>query len=250
MQLGVAVGPSLDQIEQLPDRFEHVEIGLGEGEVSLTAFDPASVVRRTDERGLDLVVHLPYRQPVSTPVDRIDQATLSYFDDLLAAASAAGADRAVAHPNARGGGHETNQFSDRLAALAARGRDHGVEVCFETTGYAGGPNLSRLGDLIDHADVSVCLDVGYAYLEGGEDGVESFLATHGDRVAHLHVHDARHRGDTHIPLGSGDVPIADLTPLLDAHVRDDATASLEVFTDDTDLLVDSARRFERALDDG
>mgnify|MGYP002760284432 FL=1 len=249
MQLGVAVGPYLEQIEQLPDRFEHAEIGLGEGEVSLSAFDPASVARRTSEGGLDLAVHLPYRQPVSTPVDRIDRATLSYLDDLLAAASEAGADRAVAHPSARGGGHETNQFADRLAVLAARGRDHGIEVCFETTGYAGGPDLPRLGDLIDHADVSVCLDVGYAYLEAGTDGIESFLATHGDRVAHLHIHDARHRGDTHIPVGSGDVAFDDLAPLLDAHVRDDATASLEVFTDDTDLLADSAHRFERAMDD-
>jgi len=248
MQLGVAVGPYLDQIERLPDRFDHVEIGLGEGEVPLAEFDPASVARRTDDCGLGLVVHLPYRQPLSTPVDRVDRATLSYLDDLLAAASAAGADRAVAHPSARGGGHETNQFADRLAVLAARGRDHGIEVCFETTGYAGGPSLSRLGDLIDHAGVSVCLDVGYAYLEGGEDGVESFLAAHGDRVAHLHVHDARHRGDTHIPVGSGDVAFDDLAPVLDRYVGD-ATASLEVFTDDTDLLADSAGRFERASTD-
>gem|GEM_PF-6804742 len=39
----------------------------------------------------------------------------------------------------------------------------------------------------------------------------------------------------------------ELGSVLDAHVGE-TTASLEVFTDDTDLLADSARRFERALD--
>lgn len=248
MDIGVAVGPTTDGFEQLPDRLDHVEIAVGEGEIPLTAFEPSVTAGRAANADLDLVVHLPYHQPLSTPVDRIDRATLAYLDDVLEVAAAAGAEKAVAHPSARGAGHRTDRLGDRLATLADRGRDHGITVCFETTGHAGGVGLSRLGELTDRADVSICLDVGYAYLEAGVDGIEEFVSTHGDRVDHLHVHDVRSRGDTHIPVGSGELPAAELGDALGSTVAD-ATVSVEVFTDDTALLADSVARTERALTD-
>ncbi|MFB6126906.1 MAG: sugar phosphate isomerase/epimerase family protein [Halolamina sp.] len=249
MKLGATVGPHIDHVGDLPDRFDYVEVGLGEGERPLSEFDPAALRERATANGLDVAVHLPYRQPLSTPVDRIDEATLSYLDDVLAAAATAGARTAVAHPSARGAGHRTDALVERLASLSALGRDHDVTVCFETTGYAGGIELSRLGSLAEQADVALCLDVGYAYLEAGTEGIRTALSSHGDRVQHLHVHDARRRGDTHIPVGSGDVPLESLGEELASELSE-PTVSIEVFTDDMPLLADSAARTERALSDG
>jgi sugar phosphate isomerase/epimerase len=133
-----------------------------------------------------------------------------------------------------------------MRELSARGEAHGVTVCFETTGHAGGVALDRLGELADRADAALCLDVGYAYLEAGADGIESLLSSHAGRVEHLHVHGARHRGDTHIPIGSGDVPWETVGGALAATVPE-ATATVEVFTDDAAHLADSADRFRAAL---
>lgn len=249
MDIGASVGPYVERIDTLPASFDFVEVAIGEGERPRDRLDPERLTARLSARGFDAAVHLPYRQPLSTPVDRIDDATIAYLTDLLEAAAAVGAETAVAHPSARGEGHETAKLGEQLRALAARGRDHGVTVCFETVGYAGGISLDRVGELAVRADAAICLDVGYAYLEAGADGVAEFLGSYGDAVAHLHVHGARHRGDTHIPVGSGDVEYDAIGDAL-ADTVAGATATIEVFTDDATYLEQSAERFRAAIDGG
>ncbi|MEZ3117514.1 sugar phosphate isomerase/epimerase family protein [Halobaculum sp. MBLA0147] len=246
MEIGAAVGPYLDTATELPEQFAFVEFGLGEGEITREEFAPDAVREVLAETGLDPVVHLPYHQPIATPVPEIDAATAAYVDELCEVAASVGVERAVAHPSARGAGHATETLIDRLAELSDRAAAHGVEVCFETVGYAGGLSLDRVGELATAADVSVCLDVGYAAAEADTEGVVEFLRTRGDRVAHLHVHDVRHRGDTHLPVGSGDVEFDALGPVI-AETVSDATASVEVFTDDAEYLATSAERFRAAL---
>jgi sugar phosphate isomerase/epimerase len=246
MDLGVSVGPYADRLAATPDRFAFVELAIGEGELPAADVDVEALRARLDAQNLGVTVHLPYRQPIATPVATIDEATLSYLDSLLELAGALGARRAVAHPRTRGVDPTAEAVAERAAAVAAAGRAHGVPVCFETTGYAGGMALDRVGELADRADAGVCLDVGYAYLEADASGVESFLGSYADVLEHLHVHDTRHRGDTHLPLGSGDVPIDRLGTAL-AEAVPDVTATIEVFTDDAALLDDSGRRFQAAF---
>ena len=240
MDIGASIGPYVDRIGGIPESFSFVELALGEGERPLGAVDPGRITDRLAAGGFGAVVHLPYRQPIATPVEQIDAATHGYLDAVLETAAALGAETAVAHPRARGSGHD--HLVDRVAQLHDHGADHDVTVCFETVGHAGGLSLERVGEAAASADAAVCLDVGYAYLEAGVGGIESFLGSYADLVEHLHVHGARHRGDTHIPIGSGDVEYDSLGPVL--HDASPATATVEVFTDDTDHLVDSAERFD------
>ena len=172
-------------------------------------------------------------------MEEIDTVTVAYLDRVLSAVAEMGATTAVAQHSARGVGHD--HLVDRMTRLCDRAEDHGVTPCFETVGHAGGSLLDRVGRVAEDADATVCLDVGYAYLEAGVDGVVSFLDSYVDLIDHLQVHGARHRGDTHIPVGSGGVDFETLGPhLADA---DPATATVEVFTDQPG----SARRFETAL---
>lgn len=243
MDIGASVGPYLDRIDTLPASFSFVEPALGEGERPLARVDAAALSDRLDSCGLNAVVHLPYRQPLSTPVESVDEATLDYLDGVLATAADVGATAVVAHPRTRGSGRDN--LRDRARRLRERADRRGLTLCFETTGHAGGPSLDRVGAVADDAGAAVCLDVGYAYLEAGTDGVAAFLDTYEDVVDHLHVHGARRRGDTHIPVGSGDVDFDALGPrLADA---DPATATVEVFTDDPGYLRESATRFEAVL---
>jgi sugar phosphate isomerase/epimerase len=240
MDIGVSVGPYVGRIGELPERFSFVELALGEGERPLSAVNADRLAGDLTAGGFGAVVHLPYRQSLATPVKRIDTATREYLAEVLETAAALGTTTAVAHPRARGSGH--NHLVDRMSKLHDRGAANGITVCFETTGYAGGPSLERVGEAAAGAGAAVCLDVGYAYLEAGTDGIESFLDSYGDLVEHLHVHGARQRGDTHIPVGSGDVPYDSLGPVL--HEAEPETATIEVFTDDAGYLTDSAERFD------
>lgn len=243
MEIGVSVGPYVGRIDTLPEEFSFVEMAIGEGERTLEALDTGALADRLAEQGFGAVVHLPYRQPLATPVASIDAATRGYLDRVLSTAAAFGATTAVAHPSARGAGHD--HLADRAAQLRDCGEAHGLTVCFETLGHAGGLSLERVGGLAADAGGAVCLDVGYAYLEAGTDGVTEFLDTYGDLVEHLHVHGARHRGDTHIPAGSGDVDFETLGPRL-ADI-DPATATIEVFTDQSGYLSASADHFRSML---
>jgi sugar phosphate isomerase/epimerase len=246
MDIGASTGPYVERITSLPSVFQFAEVAIGESELPLAALDTDQLSERLDRHDLSAVVHLPYRQPLATPVDRIDAATMAYLDDVLAAAASLGAHTAVAHPSARGAGHETDRLTDQMAELVASGQSHDITVCFETVGYAGGIGLDRLGELAAQADSAICLDVGYAYLEAGTDGVTEFLDSYGDLVEHLHVHGARHRGDTHIPVGSGDVAYDAIGSAL-AETVSDATATIEVFTADPEYLAASAQRFRAAV---
>ena len=245
MDIGASVGPYVDRVPSLPSRFDFAEIAIGEGERPLAELDIPELSARFDRSGLGSVVHLPYRQPLSTSIDRIDDATIDYLDTVIGTASSIGARKVVAHPTARGAGHASDLLVDRMSELAARGRTHGVTVCYETTGYAGGPEIDRVGELATRADATICLDVGYAYLEAGIGGVTEFLGSYGDLVEHLHVHGARRRGDTHIPVGSGEVAYNGLAESIVAAAPN--TATIEVFTDDPEYLSSSADRFLESI---
>lgn len=246
MDIGASTGPYIERVESMPSAFRFAEIALGEGELPLDDLDTAQLSARLAEHDLGCIVHLPYKQPLSTPVDRLDAATMAYLETVLNAAAAVDAHTAVAHPSARGAGHATDRLTAQMAELAARGRSRDITVCFETIGYAGGIELDRVGKLAARADAGICLDVGYAYLEAGTDGVTEFLESYGDIVEHLHVHGARYRGDTHIPVGSGDVAYDAIGDVL-ADTVPEATATIEVFTPDAAYLGASRERLLAAV---
>ncbi|GAB3024750.1 sugar phosphate isomerase/epimerase family protein [Natronobiforma cellulositropha] len=259
MQLGLTVGDSLERIDALgehadtgaeatPDlSVDFVELGIGEG-VDPDSIDERRLERALEHAGTDLCVHLPFQQVLATTVPEIDEGIVAYQRRLLSWAGGVGAQKAVLHATARDP-YDTDQrpvFAEQLAAIADAGRDAGVEVVVENVGHQKrGLQLSVLANLARETDTAVCFDVGHAYMEDGDDGVERFLKRDGDLISHLHVHDARRRGDTHIPIGAGEI---DYSLVTDHLAGFDGTVAIEVFTDDHALLADSARRARATLE--
>jgi len=251
MNVGTSVGPAPDSVAAIEREYDLVELSVGEGEIPVDEIDDERLRSRLDARGLDLVVHLPFRQPLATTVERIDRATHDYLEDLLAWAGDVGARKAVAHVSGRRHGVDRRTMTrERIVPaverVAAAGREHGVEVCFENVGNVGGTPLSLVGDVLDHTDASLCLDVGHAVAEHDTDRTVRFLKANAEGLSHLHVHDVRRRGDSHIPIGSGEVDYAAVGAAL-SRVGFDGTVTVEVFTDDAALIADSASRFARAV---
>jgi sugar phosphate isomerase/epimerase len=247
MEIGVTVGGSVDRLEDTAGAFDFAEFGLAEAADVPDSVDDDRLRAALEERDLALYVHLPFQQVVATPVPEINDAIVAYQERLLAWAGRLGACKAVLHATLRDP-HDTDQrplFAEQLSEIVDAGAAHGVEVVVENVGHqARGLPLSVVGDIAEDVDAPVCFDVGHAYMEDGNDGVERFLKRYADRVSHLHAHDVRGRGDTHIPIGAGEVDYG----LVSEYLEDfDGTVAVEVFTDDVTLLRDTAGRVADAL---
>ncbi|QLC35135.1 sugar phosphate isomerase/epimerase (plasmid) [Halarchaeum sp. CBA1220] len=249
MELGVTVGDSLDRLEGVADAFDFVEFGLSEAADVPAAIDDDRLAAALAVGDFDLVVHLPFEQDVATPIPEINDAIVAYQERLLDWAAGVGARKAVLHAVVRDP-HDTGEratIARQLQRIVDAGAERGVEVVVENVGHQrNGLQLSVLGDLAEEIDAPVCFDVGHAYMEAGDEGVERFLKYHGERVSHLHVHDVRGRGDTHMPLGAGEIDYG----IVGEHCAGfDGTAAVEVFSDDAALLADTAERITGHLDD-
>ncbi|ELZ55195.1 MULTISPECIES: sugar phosphate isomerase/epimerase family protein [Halorubrum] len=240
MEIGLTVGDDFDRLAASPVRFDFYELGIGEPTLVPGEIDPDRLDRALD--GRDLCVHLPYGQRLATYVPEVNDAIVDYQRRLLDAAGDLGAEKAVLH--ATSADRDDVEFrevaAEQLRRVADAGREAGVEVVVENVGHQhAGLQLSVLGEIARETDTAICFDVGHAYMEGGNKAIKRFLRSHGDRISHLHCHDVRRRGDTHLPVGAGEVDYGLVASELTGF---DGTVALEVFTDDEALLLDSAER--------
>lgn len=248
MDIGVTVGDTVERLEATASDFTFAELSIGEA--SYVPADASDSHLRTVLESVDaeLCVHLPFDQVVATPVPQLNDAIVDYLTDLLDWAGTLGARKAVLHGTMRDP-HDTGQrrvFANQLSAIARAGDDAGVELVVENVGHqARGLPLSVLGDIARETGTAVCFDVGHAYMEDENDGIERFLDEYADLVSHLHVHDVRGRGDTHLPIGAGEVDYGLVAEFLQDF---DGTVAVEVFTDDVPLLRDSADRVRNHLE--
>jgi sugar phosphate isomerase/epimerase len=248
MDIGVTVGDTVERLEATATAFTFAELSVGES--SYVPADASDSHLRTVLESVDagLCVHLPFDQVVATPVAQLNDAIVDYLAELLDWAGTLGARKAVLHGTMRNP-HDTGQrqgFANQLSAIGRASTDAGVELVVENVGHqARGLPLSVLGDIARETGTAVCFDVGHAYMEDGNDGIERFLDEYADLVAYLHVHDVRGRGDTHLPIGAGEVDYGRLAGLLPEF---DGAVAVEVFTDDIPLLRDSADRVRDHLE--
>lgn len=242
MEIGVTVGGSIERIDTTAEAFDFVEFGVGETVDVTEDVDDSRLGNVCEKHGVDIDVHLPFKQVVATAVPEYNDAIVKYQQRLLSWAGNLGARKAVLHGTVRNTSDTALRptFADQLSSIVDIGRGHGVEIVIENVGHQRrGLPLSVLGDLAREAGASVCFDIGHAYMEDGNDGVERFLNGYADLISHVHIHDARSRGDTHIPVGAGEI---DFDLLADHLGGFDGTVAIEVFTDDIALLEDTASR--------
>lgn len=245
MEIGVTVGGSLERIDRVGTEFDFVELSIGPGELDTVDHDPAMVRERVGDG--ELLVHLPFQQVLATESPELNEAIVAYYDRLLAWAGRAGARKATLHATTRDPSDvpQRDVVRSQLRAVRTAAERNDVELVFENVDHqARGLPTSVLGDVADDTETSVCFDVGHAYLAEDHGGMERFLGNHGERVSHLHVHDVRRRGDTHLPLGAGEI---DFERVAAAMPGFDGTAAVEVFTDDVWLLHDTAKRVARTF---
>jgi len=212
MKVGTTVGPHIDVVEGDTDSFDFVEPALNPGTIRSTTSTPSTGA--TNSTPLAWTARSTSR---TFPTSRRQSRKWTRASDSTRSAHWTWGDpgrhegcRPREDPPERRG--DRAAFVEQASWLAEAAAERGVELTVENMGYSGGFTLDELPAVVEEAGASVCFDVGHAFREGGQDAVESFLADHGDMVSHLHVHDARSRGDDHIPVGTGEV---DFVPVME-----------------------------------
>lgn len=246
MDIGVTVGDNPDRIDRIGDAFEFVELGIGEAAALPGELSPTEVRERTATVECGTAVHLPFKQELVTPVPELNEAITAYLARLLEWAGEIDARYAVVHATARNPSDTSLRplAAEQLAAIDEAADAHDVTVTVENVGHqTKGFPLSVVAEIASEAAVPLCFDVGHAFMEGDE-ALERGLTRHAEQIAYLHVHDVRERGDTHLPIGAGEVDFGLLADQWDAL---DADIALEIFTDDRGHLLDSADRVRTLL---
>lgn len=241
METGISVGPEWELIEDLDEGFDFVELAVGEKEIKLEDIDFEEFGAVLEEKGFELVLHLPFRQPLATQVPELNSAVIEYFERLLVETKV-DVEKAVVHSDIRAFDEEGfEEFENQVEILSRIGQKHGTEIVFENVGFFTEPDLFTLGDILRKNDASMCLDTGHAFTEVGQEEMEEFANEYSDIISHLHLQDTREGKDLHMPLGSAEI---DFETFFEALGRFDGTACMEIFTDDPDYQELSRKKLE------
>lgn len=237
--LDAAADASFDYVEILMDGADH----------------RAELATRTDrittmleDRGLDILVHLPFPIDLGSPHDHQRCGGVEEMRACIELAGTLGAEKGVIHPTATAWGPawpaETlrSNVYDSLETLAETADTYGVELCAENI-FESIHTIDEMPTLLDRTGVSMTLDTGHARVSGYDaEDTAAFVREHADRISHVHLNDTRRPADEHLPFGAGDI---DFETVLGGFPDGwDGTLSLEVATDDIGYIVESKRRLD------
>lgn len=243
---GISIGPQTERIAEVDEKYDFVELAIGEGETSIEELDAESIKQDLESNNLDLVVHLPFRQPVYTGVAEFDEALIDYFDRLLEFSSELEAEKAVVHVDCRytvDRMEAVPEIVNQMTLIHELGKKHGVEICFENVniGSIHGIDIHQLGHICREEEFSMCLDTGHGFAEAGQEELDMFIAEFDDVISHLHIQDTREGEDLHLPIGVGDIDFEEFYDFLEDF---EGTKCMEIFCRDPDYLEVSRERID------
>jgi sugar phosphate isomerase/epimerase len=232
--------------------FEFLELNM-DHQFDRRRVDTAAVRELAETYELDLLVHLPYRVDVGTPLEHVREGSCRELEASIDTAVEMGAEKGVYHAQTRVRAskwdHDTVRASlyDSVERLTEYAGDRGFEAVLENV-KSPFFDAGDVPELFAETDATACLDTGHAHVTG-QDGAEQadLLREHGDRISHVHLNETRHEsGDEHLPVGMGRV---DFAAIAGAMVETDwtGTCTHEVFTFDHEPRAFGKARFEELL---
>ena len=247
MKLGTSLGPEgeLEQkIRELPGELELVEFSIGEKERMPEEIDREKIREALDEKGFDLVIHLPFRQRLVTEIDEFNSAVLNYHRRLIDFSKELGAGKFVVHADMRDNESEEEEekITDQIRKLKQIEEEKDVEICFENIGHWNGLELFKLGETLEELEASMCFDTGHAFSEVGQEETEEFLKEYSHLISHLHLQDTREGRDMHLPIGLEEI---EFQPIGEELSEFEGTATMEIFTSSNDYIKMSKQKVEQ-----
>lgn len=103
--------------------------------------------------------------------------------------------------------------------------DRDIQILVENTSGFTGFQKAAVELLLESPCFGLTFDIGHNYCSGGAD--EAWILEHGDRLHHMHMHDAMEKTKDHRTLGTGELDIPGYLALAKEH---DCTVVLETKT--------------------
>ena len=121
-----------------------------------------------------------------------------------------------------------------LRELTSYGKKRGIAVMLENMPEKGVVRLDDFRYIADRvSSLWVHLDVGHAFIAGGNDEVAKYIRVFRDRILHIHLHDNHGVHDEHLPIGVASLDYRRLASEL-KKIGYGNTITFEVFTPDRD----------------
>ena len=253
------IKPVVDELKDIAALgFDYLELTLDppRAHYSTIRQQKRSIQSFLASQSMDVICHLPTFVSTADLTDSIREASLLEMFNSLEVAAELGSRKVVLHPGHIGGlgiyveeialAHANNS----LAAIIDHAQTLGLSVCLENMfpkcrAYIKPADF--VGILGRFPDLKLTLDTGHANIgnPGGRRILE-FIEKFGHRIGHLHMSDNLGQRDDHLPLGSGTINFSKIARAIKNCGYDD-TATLEIFSEDRQELVQSRDRFDELL---
>ena len=197
---------------------------------------------------LKVVGHTPWFFEISHPYESIRKAVMAEMKASISACAKFGAEKVGIHPDPMSFTHPSRDkflsvYSDSVAELNKHCLDLGVTLLIETyeDKFLKPKELEEI--FIRLPDARFTLDVGHAFLNGGDQSIGNMVAKFSDQLLHVHASDNNGKEDLHLPIGAGKINWEKAIKALKAVGYDD-TITLEIFSQDTEYLQISKEKFK------
>jgi sugar phosphate isomerase/epimerase len=259
MQYGAMNFPIKPVTDELADiaalGFDYLELTMDPPQAHYTTLrqQMQAIVRTLHSQGMSVICHLPTFVSTADLTDSIRQASVQEMFHSLDVAAELGARKVVLHPGHIGGlgsyviETALAHANKSLAAIIDHAQTLGLCVCLENM-FPRCRAFVEPNDFIEimqrFPDLKLTLDTGHANI-GNKKGrrIMKFIRKFGHRIGHLHLSDNFGERDDHIPLGSGAIDFVKIARAIKRCGYDD-TATLEIFSEDRQALVQSRDRFD------
>ena len=238
--------------------FDYLELSLDPPQAHYTIVRQQwqTIINDLQSRMMSMIWLLPTFVSTADLTDSIRHASVQEMFQSLEVAAELGAQKVVLHPGHIGGlgiyvietalAHANNS----LATIIQHAQKLGLCVCLENM-FPRCRAFVEPDDFIDimerFPDLKLTLDTGHANI-GTQKGqrILEFIEKFGHRIGHLHISDNLGQRDDHLPLGSGSINFAKIARAI-KNCGYDETATLEIFSEDRQALVQSRDRFDEML---
>ncbi len=253
------IKPVADELAEIGDLgFDYLELTLDPPQAHYTILQQQmqSFVNDLHSRNMSIICHLPTFVSTADLTDSIRHASVQEMFHSLEIAAELGAQKVVLHPGHIGGlGIYVMEMAlahanHSLVAIIEQAEKLGLCVCLENMfprcrAFVEPDDFSDIMERFP--DLKLTLDTGHANI-GTPSGrrILEFIERFGHRIGHLHISDNLGQRDDHLPLGSGTIDFTKIARAIKA-CGYDATATLEIFSEDRQELVESRDRFDDLL---
>ncbi|MEO7299502.1 MAG: sugar phosphate isomerase/epimerase family protein [Verrucomicrobiota bacterium] len=244
MLIGAMNHPARDVLQEIEwmaaMKLEFIDLTLEPPQSASWNVDVPAICRALQRHHLGVVGHTAYYLPLASPFESLRVAAVEECKRCLEIFAKVGAKWMNLHPDGKAPLHVDNFHIGRniqsLHDLLPFSRECGVGLMVEN--LPGKFNtVAQLSTLLDAVpEVGLHMDIGHCNLMVEHNSADELLASYGQRLRHVHLHDNKGGGaDLHLPLGTGTIDVPHYVRSLKASGYD-GTITLEVFSDDPHYL--------------